>query len=362
MMLSLKNISTLIIQVRVYNFMNKADESKKRNINIDIAKAVSCFMVILLHVTAVRFYQFSDQWEIINILNSFTRVSVPIFIMVTGYLIVNSKNTTFSEIPRRCKRVVTCLIAWSFFYIITDSIASGNIKNIDVLQSITSVINGPIKYHLWYLYSLIGFYIASPILSILLSYSNKKTIITVLSIWFFVSGFYTIKTYYGIWYVDLLWTYNLSMFSNMTGYLLLGSFISTIKASKKSIILSICLYVITSLFTALMTYRYSSEIGKPGELFYSYLSPQTIIGSACLFYYIVNAKFSKNFSKICAFISSISLGIYCVHIFFLERISSIISSSTYSIKFLVFTLFMTTVLSVVSSYVLKKIPITSKVV
>ncbi|EOO9361360.1 hypothetical protein FEU96_RS24335, partial [Escherichia coli] len=42
MMLSLKNISTLIIQARVYNFMNKADESKKRNINIDIAKTVSC--------------------------------------------------------------------------------------------------------------------------------------------------------------------------------------------------------------------------------------------------------------------------------------------------------------------------------
>ncbi|HBE6457054.1 TPA: acyltransferase family protein, partial [Escherichia coli] len=268
----------------------------------------------------------------------------------------------FSEIPRRCKRVVICLITWSFFYIIADSIASGNIKNVNVLQSITSVINGPIKYHLWYLYSLIGFYIASPILSILLSYSNKRTIITVLSIWFFVSGFYTIKTYYGIWYVDLLWTYNLSMFSNMTGYLLLGSFISTIKASGKSITLSLCLYFITSLFTALMTYRYSSELGKPNELFYSYLSPQTIIGSACLFYYIVNAKFSENFSRVCVFISSISLGIYCVHIFFLERISSILSGSPYSIKVLISTLFMTTVLSVVASYILKKLPLTSKVV
>ncbi|EKC0291074.1 acyltransferase family protein [Escherichia coli] len=362
MMLSLKNISTLIIQVRVYNFMNKADESKKRNINIDIAKAVSCFMVILLHVTAVRFYQFSDQWLIINILNSFTRVSVPIFIMVTGYLIVNSKNTTFSEIPRRCKRVVICLIAWSFFYIIADSISYGDVKNINILKSITSVINGPIKYHLWYLYSLIGFYIASPILSILLSYSSKNTIITVLSIWFVVSGFYTIKTYYGIWYVDLLWTYNLSIFSNMTGYLLLGSFISTIKASRKTISLSLYLYVIMSLFTAFMTYRYSSELGKPNELFYSYLSPQTIIGSACLFYYIVNAKFSKRFSSICAFISSISLGIYCVHIFFLEKISSIIGGSVYSIKLLTFTLFMTTILSVVVSFILKKLPLTSKIV
>ncbi|EHO0032748.1 acyltransferase family protein [Escherichia coli] len=342
--------------------MDKINKSTERYVNIDIAKTISCFMVILLHVTAVRFYQFSDQWWLINTLNSFTRVSVPIFIMVTGFLIVNSKNTTFAEIPRRCKRVAICLITWSVFYLISDSIISDSVKNIDVLESITKIINGPIKYHLWYLYSLIGFYIASPILSILLSSASKKTIIIILSIWFVVSGFYTIKTYYGIWFIDLLWTYNLSMFSNMTGYLLLGSFIATIKRSEKLIISSLFFYVIASIFTALMTYKYSNELGKPNELFYSYLAPQTIISSACLFYYMLNAKFSETMSRICVFISSFSLGIYCVHIFVLEQVSSVMSNEQYSIKVLVSTLFITTVLSVFASYILKKIPLTSKIV
>lgn len=60
----------------------------KKILWLDYTRAIGCCMVVLLH-TASEFILKSTSiinWEVANIIDSFTRVCVPLFFMISGYL------------------------------------------------------------------------------------------------------------------------------------------------------------------------------------------------------------------------------------------------------------------------------------
>lgn len=62
---------------------------------IDNLRAVACIMVVMIHATTYSLTSGSSvgefSWDIANLLNSASRVGVPLFFMISGYLFFGEK-------------------------------------------------------------------------------------------------------------------------------------------------------------------------------------------------------------------------------------------------------------------------------
>ncbi|HGN0124905.1 TPA: acyltransferase [Proteus mirabilis] len=331
--------------------------------SIDLLRVIACFLVVTLHSSAIWFYSFSDFWWKVNIIDSLTRVSVPLFIMITGVLLINEKNIDYSTIPKRITRAIKIIFFWSAIYYLTYSE-----KNINIIDFIYKAIFNDIKFHFWYLYALIGFYISIPILSSVYKNSNSKTIFIIILLWsissnvellsFFIPSLYSVK-----------YIYNIEFLSNFIGYLILGKLLSDIflggSVKIKSLYL-FALYFAFSTLTAFATYIISNN-KEPNLLFYSYTSPMTIIASSFIFLFILKSTAHVNnaFKKKIKTIANLTLGIYCIHILILEKLSLTIMnkiSIDNGFSYMLLLSMVTFVISLSIIYILKKIKPIEKLV
>ncbi|EPF6161045.1 acyltransferase family protein, partial [Citrobacter sedlakii] len=74
----------------------------KRIIWIDNIRAIGCVLVILLHVSAYHLYKVKEtssfDWLFSDIVDSFTRVCVPLFFMISGFIFMKNKEVKFKNI------------------------------------------------------------------------------------------------------------------------------------------------------------------------------------------------------------------------------------------------------------------------
>src|SRR3546814_5311212 len=60
---------------------------------MDTARIGACFMVVVLHVAAMNFGVFDHQWWASNFYDSLTRSCVPVFLMISGVLLLGKQET-----------------------------------------------------------------------------------------------------------------------------------------------------------------------------------------------------------------------------------------------------------------------------
>jgi len=123
------------------------------NFGIDFARVVACLMVIVVHVAATNFYTFSDKWWATNFWDSLTRGCVPLFLMISGALLLNKDESLGVFIRKRFSKIIPPLLFWSLAYL-----ALNNYRHVEPL-TIMQIFLGPAMYHLWYLYAILGLYL-----------------------------------------------------------------------------------------------------------------------------------------------------------------------------------------------------------
>ncbi len=80
---------------------------------IDNLRGIACLMVVMIHTTT--WYVTNSHmitplnWDIANVLNSASRVSVPLFFMISGYLFFGERSAR----PRHFMRIALCLLFYS---------------------------------------------------------------------------------------------------------------------------------------------------------------------------------------------------------------------------------------------------------
>ena len=71
----------------------------QREIWLDFLRAIACILVVLLHTSAPYLYKIQTipmrSWHVGNYVDSFTRISVPLFFMISGYLFFGEKRPHF---------------------------------------------------------------------------------------------------------------------------------------------------------------------------------------------------------------------------------------------------------------------------
>lgn len=77
---------------------------------IDNLRGIACLMVVMIHTTTwyvTNAHSVSPiTWDIANVLNSASRVSVPLFFMISGYLFLANAAPS---------RVISCVSAYACF-------------------------------------------------------------------------------------------------------------------------------------------------------------------------------------------------------------------------------------------------------
>lgn len=67
--------------------------TRLRDVSIDVLRLLACFAVVLQHSTAGALVGYGQvpmpDWHVANILNALTRFAVPVFLMMSGALLIN---------------------------------------------------------------------------------------------------------------------------------------------------------------------------------------------------------------------------------------------------------------------------------
>lgn len=297
----------------------------KRENNIDLIKVVATIMVVILHVSAILVNRNINQsdfyFSLANMINSFTRVSVPIFVMVSGgFALSNKKNVDIKYFYKKAFiRTIIPTIIWSIVYMIY-------IKDIRVIPF----------YHLWYLYMMIGMNLITPYLVRLITKISNKAVF-ILGILLLIFGmFISISG-------DLHWTIR---FIQYVGYYILGYAIKNIDFRKINIKIYIIIYIINSISIFFVTeVIVKMNIFTNNKLyFYGYLTPFVIIGSIALYCAFLSKEVSINVNRLI----KNSFNIYVIHAGVLDFLNKLLYSKDVNINSIMYIPLMVIIVFLVS--------------
>lgn len=129
---------------------------------IDNLRGIACLMVVMIHTTT--WYITNAQsvsplnWDLANVLNSASRVSVPLFFMISGYLFFGERSAK----PRHFLRITLCILFYS-------SVALAYIllfTSINAELSLKNLLQKPVFYHLWFFFAIAVIYLVSPLIQV----------------------------------------------------------------------------------------------------------------------------------------------------------------------------------------------------
>ncbi|OAE13687.1 hypothetical protein AZH11_03565 [Pseudomonas simiae] len=328
---------------------SKGTMRKDFSVGLDFTRIIACLMVVVLHVSATGVAEFSHDWVYFNAYDSLVRACVPLFLMLSGALLLGREEGVMQFYTKRFLRIFPPLIFWSVFYVLWKARLSGDYSGLSA--SLFSVLKGPAYFHLWYLYALVGIYLFIPFMSKIYRHSTDAEKITYLSIWFVVACVILLVAYFYPGMGDVASAYGLSSFVGLSGFVFLGAYVfDRIKTQvKQSLLADAAGFITSAVFTALATYWLSLRDGTPNQLFFSYLSPFVVAGAVFGFRLLMGlgTRLSR-YAKTLNVLAGSILGVYCLHIFVMNRLSIIYGpfieghSMLWVIPALVFAIFIMT--------------------
>lgn len=194
---------------------------------IHIIRVLACLQVCMLHSLPSINFELSEfdekfRWSIIL----FTRTCVPLFFMITGYLILPIQSYLLVFYKKRIPKVLFPLIVWGAVYAVLPCLLDIYDSRTMIRELFLSPIKAPqeIGGILWYLFILIGIYLFLPYLNRSI-YSDNKMLNLWLVLWLVSGCFVIIHDYVPntLGENGFLHSFNaLLYFSGYMGYLILG--------------------------------------------------------------------------------------------------------------------------------------------
>jgi surface polysaccharide O-acyltransferase-like enzyme len=140
---------------------------------LDAARLVATFAVVILH-TSSSVVSSSDTgssaWWAANVYDSGTRWCVPVFVMISGALLLDERRrvglATFYR--RRSARIVAPLVFWAGIFTLWKAhLAHSDGHDFSWRVALIDVASGKPYYHLWFLYMLLCLYLVTPLIQVL---------------------------------------------------------------------------------------------------------------------------------------------------------------------------------------------------
>ncbi len=144
----------------------------KRIVKYDLLRVVSCFAIVLLHVSGSYWHALdveSKDFATMTVYNSLTRFGVPVFFMLSGLFVLDpDKSFSVDKWVKKTVKLAACFFIWSFFYGFQSVLFHGVLSGWSSVgpEMWSSAVNRLVTghAHMWYLLDLLGFYLILPIL------------------------------------------------------------------------------------------------------------------------------------------------------------------------------------------------------
>ena len=320
---------------------------------LDVMRFVAMFTVVCCHCAdPFNFYPGDVPPNITDIkfwgaaYGALLRPCVPLFVMITGALLLPTKGDASVFYKKRISRVLWPFLIWSVLYnlfpwitgllglspeVILDffpysgeeatkqafGVSMGYIAEIPFNFSLLDV-------HMWYIYLLIGLYLYLPIFSAWVEKASDKAKLWFLGVW----AVTTLLPYYYEYVSPYLWgtcSWNsfgmLYYFAGFNGYLLLGHYLRKLDwPVSKILAIGIPMFLIGYAVT-FFGFRHVTSLpdftDEQLELFFTYNSLNVVMMTAPVFMLVkkVNVK-SVSIQKALANLTLCGFGIYMIHYFF----------------------------------------------
>ena len=283
---------------------------------IDVMRFTAAFLVILAHI-----YDWSTSPRLFYIFYfTISRIAVPLFFLLSGYLLLSKEETIPSFLKKRFARVAVPFLVWSIIYDVMDSnsFTDTGVTLDAVLKLFIRIIRGPRGGHLWFMYFLIGLYLLAPVLRVFVSKANKTELFYYIGLWFLAMPIMNIIE--GLTPIDS--GFEIYNAGGYLGYFLLGYYLGGMENTAQNLSRGIALFAGGFLFTFAVFYFDLPPQGN--ELpFRSYPSLNIIIMSLGAFLIIKHAgeKASPFWANFAHQAGIASFGIYLIHLLVLNMIA-----------------------------------------
>ena len=303
-------------------------KDKSRASYIDNLRAIAIIAVIALHAAAPALFLLFDKqgaqpgWWAANFYDSISRFCVPVFVMITGALLLPQVLGLREFLQKRLKRILTPFIFWSLVYLIFFLALKVRDEGVASLQNIapwigTQLLQGTAT-HLWYVYMLIGLYLFIPIIKPWVQTASNKAILYFLIIWLITLIIGQQKI------IRANTSFDLSYFGGFMGYLILGYYIADrIVLSTAKMVWATLLFVSGFLITFFCTYFLGRQKGIFSESFYEYLTVNVMMMAVGIFILLKgwNPRFGPWITVCRDVVSRNGFGIYLNHFLVLSVLS-----------------------------------------
>ncbi len=345
-------------------------EEKKRLIYPDVLRIISIFAVIVLHAVGELWGLIpirSKSWVALTLIDSLFRFAVPVFVMVSGvFMLSPEKNRGIRDLySKNILRIVTSFVFWSLIYLVYHQILDLSTDKASYKFDFQAILNSFFagEYHLWFMYMIVGLYIATPIIRKLVE--KKSSMHYFLIIWLvFCLGVNFIKLIpnVGNYAYTALGLFRISAAVEFSGYYVLGYYLHNYEIKKPIRILTYVLAFFATIGMALVTVYTSFKSDQNVTKYLDYLLPMTAIQSIAVFLFVQNIFKSKNplpkTPKAIYILSKISFGVYLSHLIIMKIIKNVCMSHFSLPTYALFGLLIISalIISPLLSYLLNKIP------
>ena len=288
---------------------------------IDLVRAAAVFQVVLVHLSYVILFKedlFSPNWIAANFYDSLSRMGVPLFFMVSGYLLLGKSEPAGAFLRKRFVKVGIPTLFWSAAYLLwsVEAYRNGTMNPLGVALSMLKVMYlGDVEIHLWFLYILIGIYLATPILRLYVSGASRRDLAYFIGLWFLATPLFELAQRV-VGYPTAL---AIPVVTGYVGYFMMGYLLAEVRPGRRGRLLAAlgCIIAIAATFSG--TNMLSAQAGQIDSYFYSYFSPPTALASICGFLLLKDlGQRLGRAGKFVRRISEASFGIFLIHIFVIQ--------------------------------------------
>lgn len=293
---------------------------------INSLRLIALLAVIVLHTAAIPLGQYGlipiNSWLTANFYNSLVRFAVPVFVMITGALLLHREYELGAFLKKRLSRVVAPFLFWSLVYITYSWYNETIVFNGDTWTNVKQVLHElkyGSSYHLWYVYMLIGLYFIIPVISKFVRNASKREIEYFLLLWLIVMVIS--KPYL----TQVNPQVDLHYFAGYVGYLVLGHYLTFNIVNRKRLLPGMFMLFVVVLCLIFggtyLLYKYTGLI----TLLYEPLGPAIVLLASSVF---LMGRFTKvripaYITKAKDFACEYNFGIYLSHALVLYVLSDL---------------------------------------
>ena len=325
--------------------------------HLEYLRVLSIIGVLTIHVTAGYFNKFGQvpetTWWVANILNAFSRFCVPMFIMISGALLLGKEIKLVTFYRKKLKRVGVPLIFWNIFYFVLLWCLTGDFY--EVVRN--SVRLGCTYYHLWFLSMFMVLMLFVPILNRIICRGEISLLefrITSLITFSLLLASFVFKVLGLIF--DTIYFPWIGEIPFYIGYLFCGYFLEQVWSKKINRLVALGAILVLTIIGIVLNYVLAKKFDLVKDSFVLDNSG-ILVACICVLLFLFFKELPATSNLIVRNLSNASFGIYLIHPFWMLIFGKIFSNATeYGLVYMPANLFFTLALSYLSVIIINKTP------